>query len=44
MSEKCFCHIKDKKTGEIYVVKDKELREGIEQLRKQLTEPVEEST
>ena len=33
MSEKCFCHIKDKKTGEIFVVKDREARTQIESVK-----------
>lgn len=38
--DKCFCHIKDKKTGEIFVVKDKEARQQIENLNKKVEEDI----
>jgi len=33
MAEKCFCHIRDKKTGECYTVKDATARKEIETLK-----------
>lgn len=33
MAEKCFCHIRDKKTGECYTVKDATARKSIEELQ-----------
>lgn len=40
MAEKCFCHIRDKKTGEIFVVKDREARTQIENLNKKVEEDI----
>ena len=36
MTENCFCHIRDKKTGEVYVVKDKEARKKIDNLEERI--------
>ena len=38
MTEKCFCHMIDPITGETYVVKDRESRESIEDIRTTLSE------
>ena len=37
MSEKCFCHVRNKKTGECYQVKDAVARQSTESLQTQVT-------
>ena len=41
MADKCFCHIRNKATGEIYVVKDKEARELINNINLKVEEDID---